>query len=101
VRNDRQTVIETLGLSYHRYRGLLGSPYAGATYIAYPTGVGAAIIAWHALQHAWSAPGEMIGVLTGVDLARLLPQNRADAIRRDLVAWDIDLFQSVRDATEA
>ena len=100
VRNDRQTVIETLRLSYHRYRGLLGSPYAGATYIAYPTGIGAAIIAWHALQHAWSAPGEMTGVLTGVDLARLLPQNRAAAIRRDLVAWDIDLFQSVRDATE-
>ena len=23
-----------------------------------------------------------------------------DAIRRDLVAWDIDLFQSVRDASE-
>jgi hypothetical protein len=29
----------------------------------------------------------------------LLPRSRADAIRRDLVAWDIDLFESVRDAT--
>ncbi len=106
VRNDRQTVIETLGLSYLRYRGLLGSPYAGATYIAYPTGVGAAIIAWHALQEALPssgsgpASGELAGVLTGVDLARLLPQSRADAIDRDLVAWDIDLFRSVRDASE-
>lgn len=106
VRNDRQTVIETLGLSYLRYRGLLGSPYAGATYIAYPTGVGAAIIAWHALQEALPssgsgpAGGNLAGVLTGVDLARLLPQRRADAIDRDLVAWDIDLFRSVRDASE-
>jgi len=100
VRNERQTVTETIGLSYHRYQGLLGSPYAGATYISFPTGVGAAIVAWHALQHASSAPEEIVGVLSGVDLARLLPQARADAIRRDLVAWDIDLFQSVRDASE-
>jgi len=101
VRNDRQTVIETLGLSYSRYRGLLDSPYAGATYIAYPTGIGAAIMAWHALHHASAEPWAMTGVLTGVDLARLLPQGRIDAIHRDLVAWDIDLFQSVRDASEA
>ena len=100
VRNERQTLIETLGVSYHRYAGLLGSPYAGATYISYPTGVGAAIMAWHTLQYARSTPGQIVGVLTGVDLARLLPQVTADAIRRDLVAWDIDLFQSVRDATE-
>ncbi|UHD14269.1 hypothetical protein [Thiocapsa bogorovii] len=26
---------------------------------------------------------------------------RADAVRRDLVAWDIGLFESVRDASEA
>lgn len=100
VRNERQTVIETIGLSYQRYQGLLGSPYAGATYISFPTGVGAAIVAWHALQHARSAPGEIVGVLSGEDLARILPQGRADAIRRDLVGWDIDLFQSVRDASE-
>jgi hypothetical protein len=100
VRTERQTLIETLGVSYHRYAGLLGSPYAGATYISYPTGVGAAIMAWHTLQYARSTPGQILGVLTGVDLARILPQVTADAIRRDLVAWDIDLFQSVRDATE-
>jgi hypothetical protein len=36
--------------------------------------------------------------VTGEDLARLLPQSRIDAVRRDLVAWDIDLFESTRDA---
>lgn len=101
VRNERQTVVETLGLSYRRYQDLLGTPYAGSTYISYPTGVGAAIVAWHALQHARSAPGSLCGVLSGEDLARLLPQTRIDAVRRDLVAWDIDLFQSVRDASGA
>ena len=35
---------------------------------------------------------------TGEDLATLLPRSRVDAVRRDLVAWDIDLFESVRDA---
>jgi hypothetical protein len=40
-------------------------------------------------------------VVTGEDLARILPRPRADAIRRDLVGWDIDLFESVRDASAA
>jgi saccharopine dehydrogenase (NAD+, L-lysine forming) len=99
VRNDRQTTIETVGLSYLRYRGLLDSPYAGATYISYPTAVGAAILAWHSLAFLREDGGELSGVITAEDLARLLSRSRADAIRRDLVAWDIDLFESVRDAT--
>jgi saccharopine dehydrogenase-like NADP-dependent oxidoreductase len=99
VRNDRQTAIETVGLSYRRYRELLGTPYAGATYISYPTAVGAAILTWHALALIRSDPGVLVGVITAEDMARLLPRPLADAIRRDLVAWDIDLFESVRDAT--
>ncbi len=79
--------------------GLLGSPYAGATYISYLTAVGAGILAWHALAFLREEGGELIGVITGVDLARLLPRSRADAIRRDRVAWDIDLFETVRDVT--
>lgn len=101
VRNERQTVIETVGLSYLRYPETLNSPYAGATYISYPTAVGAAILAWHALEYARTeAGGGLHGVITGEDLARILPRPRADAIRRDLVGWDIDLFESVRDASE-
>lgn len=100
VRNEHQTVVETVGLSYLRYPGLIGTPYAGATYISFPTAVGAAILAWHALDYARSGTGSRLsGVLGGVDLARILPRARADAIRRDLVAWDIDLFDSMRDAT--
>jgi saccharopine dehydrogenase (NAD+, L-lysine forming) len=101
VRNERQTVIETVGLSYLRYPETLNSPYAGTTYIAYPTAVGAAILSWHALEYARTEPGaRLCGVITGEDLARILPRPRADAIRRDLVGWDIDLFESVRDASE-
>ena len=37
----------------------------------------------------------------GEDLAGLLPRRRVDAVRRDLVAWDIDLFESARDANGA
>lgn len=99
VRSDRQTTIETVGISYLRYQGLLNSPYAGATYISYPTAVGAAILTWHALAFVREESGELGGVITGEDLARLLPPSRVEAIRRDLVAWDIDLFESVRDAT--
>ncbi len=98
VRNERQTIIETVGLSFLRYRDLLGTPYAGATYISYPTAVGAAILGWHTLCHVRTEPGSIRGVVTGEDLARLLPQPRIEAVRRDLVAWDIDLFESTRDA---
>ncbi len=60
-----------------------------------------AILAWHALDYARLGSGSRLtGVQDGVDLARILPRARGDAIRRDLVAWDIDLFDSVRDATE-
>jgi len=99
VRNERQTIIETVGLSFLRYRELLGTPYAGATYISYPTAVGAAILGWHTLCHVRAEPGSIAGVVTGEDLARMLPRPRIDAVFRDLVAWDIDLFASTRDAT--
>ncbi len=98
VRNDRQTIIETVGASFLRYRDLLDTPYAGATYISYPTAVGAAILAWHTLCHAWGDSGAIRGAMTGEDLARLLPRSKIEAVRRDLVAWDIDLFTSTRDA---
>ncbi len=102
IRTERRTVIETIGLSYQRYRGLIGSPYAGATYISYPTAVCAAILLWHTLEHMRAGRGaKLVGVLTGEDLAKLLPRSRAHAIRRDLVAWDIDLFGGVRDASES
>jgi saccharopine dehydrogenase (NAD+, L-lysine-forming) len=98
VRNEKQTSIETVGLSFLNYHGLLGTPYAGATYISYPTAVGAAILAWHVLGQTWEAPGSICGIVNGEDLALYLPRTRVDAIRRDLVAWDINLFESVRDA---
>lgn len=98
VRNERQTLVETVGLSYLRYQALLDSPYAGATYISYPTAVGAAILAWHTLEHIRAEPGSIAGVVTGEDLAGLLPRTRVDAVRRDLAAWDIELFEGVRDA---
>mgnify|MGYP005858831805 FL=1 len=82
IRTERRTVIETIGLSYLRYPGLLGSPYAGATYISYPAAVCAAILAWHALEYARTQRGSRLaGVLTGEDLARILPRSRAYAIR--------------------
>jgi hypothetical protein len=98
VRSERQTLVETVGLSYLRYKALLDSPYAGATYISYPTAVGAAILAWHTLEHLRAEPGSIRGVVTGEDLAGLLSRTRVDAVRRDLAAWDIELFEGVRDA---
>jgi saccharopine dehydrogenase (NAD+, L-lysine forming) len=99
--HDRsRTFLETVALSYHRYREILDTPYAGATYISYPTGIGAAILMWHALEHARAGEGELRGVLSSEDLAKSFPRGRLDAVRRDLVAWGLDLFRSVREAGE-
>jgi hypothetical protein len=98
LRNRSRALVETVGLSYHRYRAMLDTPYAGATYISYPTGVGAAILMWHALAHARVGEGELRGVLSSEDLARSFPRARLDAVRRDFVAWGLDLFQSVHGA---
>ena len=96
VRNERQTLVKTVGLSYLRYPALLDSPYAGATYISYPTAVGAAILAWHTLEQMRAEHGSIRGVLTGEDLAECLPRTRVEAVRRDLAAWDIELFEGDR-----
>lgn len=98
LRNRARTLIETVGLSYHRYRDLLDTPYAGATYISYPTGIGAAILMWHALEQARAGEAELRGVLSSEDLARMFSRARLDAVRRDFVAWGLDLFHGVRDA---
>jgi saccharopine dehydrogenase (NAD+, L-lysine forming) len=98
LRSRSRTLIETVGLSYHRYHDLLDTPYAGATYISYPTGIGAAILMWHALEHARLGEGVLRGVLSSEDLARAFPKSRLAAVRRDFVAWGLDLFQSVRDS---
>jgi hypothetical protein len=53
---------------------------------------------WHALAHARVGEGELRGVLSSEDLARSFPRARLDAVRRDFVAWGLDLFQSVHGA---
>lgn len=87
-----------MSLSYLRYRGLLGSPYVGATYISFPMAVGAAILARHALAFLREEGGGLVGAFTGEDQTRLQPRSRADGIRRHFVAWYIDLFETVRGA---
>jgi saccharopine dehydrogenase (NAD+, L-lysine forming) len=100
VRNDRQTAIETVGLSYLRYHGLLNTPYAGATYISYPTAVGAAILAWHALEHASaSRPATLVGV---VDREKtLLACCRAHAPTRSVAIWSPGTSTSSRRVRDA
>jgi hypothetical protein len=102
VRNDRQVTIETVGLSYLRYRGLLGSPYAGATYISYPTAVGAAILAWHALEFLREEGGDLAGISTCSRVCAMPRRSEAfagrrndfEALRHGRGSW----FEQLRDA---
>ena len=56
-------------------------------------------LVWHTLCQGRAEPGSIEGVITSEELARWVPRPRIDAVFRDLVAWDIELFASTRDAT--
>lgn len=45
-----QPAIESVGVGFSHYHRLIGTPFSGATYIAYPTGVAAAVLAFYALK---------------------------------------------------
>lgn len=89
-----QKSIESIGVSFNRYRDLLKTTYAGATYISYPTGVGAGVLAFYCLlqrkHHA------LKGVLTTEQLPSLLGPVTNDLIKRELSRNRISLIHSIR-----
>lgn len=89
---NRGDVVEVMGLSFHKYRELSGTPYRGATYVAYPTGVGAATLLFHSLLSGNSNVKQLRGVVRTEELPRLLGPQATEAIRSDLARFNIDLI---------
>ncbi len=92
---------ETTGFSFHRYRDLLDTPYSGSTYIAYVTGVGAAILLFHAHKH-WQEEGhDLIGILRGEDLPPRFGLERTDAVKRELCNYKLDFVSHSHSLTHS
>lgn len=93
----QRPVVESVGIRFSRYRELLGGPYSGATYIAYPTGVAAAVLVFYSLL------GRAQGVsLNGIIAPELLPErlgsDLSDRIKRELVELGIEFSNRMNSA---
>lgn len=91
--NKNEPVLnEIVGLSYHRYTDLLNTEYSGATYISYPTGVGAAILLFHTYKSWLKNRSTISGILGTEKLPALLGESINGEIKREISSFDIDLF---------
>ena len=95
VSPNRGTVVESVGVSFSRYRELLGTPYSGATYIAYPTGVAAAVLLFYAMQGA-QVGGALKGIIAPESLPERLGVEQTDRIKRKLAEYGIDFTTRMR-----
>lgn len=85
------TQVQTTGLNFNRYSNLLRTPYSGATYISYPTGIGAAILVYFTHQ-IWQKDKRCCsGVLKAEDLPHKMGTDLTNQLKRDLCAYQIDL----------
>ena len=85
----RQSVIEGVGIRFSRYHDLLGTPYSGATYIAYPTGVAAAVLIYYALRAKQRGAG-LRGMLSPELLPKLLGGETVGRIKHELAELGIE-----------
>ncbi len=95
---EKEHVTEIIGLSFHTYTKLSETPYRGATYISYPTGIGAAILLFHSLA-TWEADTQgMLGVVRAEELPRLIGPNATERVIDDLARYDIDIISHTHSA---
>lgn len=78
VQKDKKRIVlmnEAIGLSFNTYQQLLGTPYSGATYISYPTGVGAAILLFYTYQSWQKDKKKFSGVIKAEELPAKIGSN--------------------------
>jgi len=91
---------ESIGLSFHRYADLLGTPYSGATYISYPTGVGAAILLFYTHELWQKDKNQLRGILRAEELPPRMDTARVDLIKREMCAYKIDFISHTHSFTK-
>ncbi|PIR44521.1 MAG: hypothetical protein COV10_04315 [Candidatus Vogelbacteria bacterium CG10_big_fil_rev_8_21_14_0_10_51_16] len=102
TKKTRESVLttESTGLSFHRYAELLDTPYSGATYISYPTGVGAAVLLFYTYKLWQSDKTKLGGILRAEELPALLGAAMTDVVKRELSAYKIDFISHTHSLTK-
>lgn len=92
IRNKMTTIVESTGLSFNRYTELVNTPYSGATYISYPTGIGAAVLLFYCLKN-WQKNQELFsGILKAEDLPEKMDGAYVNQIKQEMSAYKFDFF---------
>ncbi len=81
---------ETTGLSFHKYPQLIETPYSGATYIAYPTGIGAAILLFYAYLSWTKNKQGFSGIIKAEELPAKISPEEIEEIKRKMSSYMID-----------
>ena len=89
----RVTSSESVGVSFSEVTSLVKTPFSGATYISYPTGIGAAVLLFHGLMYAQTHP--LKGVLATEALPQLFGPALCDIIKRELGSYKLNLFHAI------
>ncbi|MBI2463396.1 saccharopine dehydrogenase [Candidatus Peregrinibacteria bacterium] len=91
----KDDVVEVTGLSFHRYKDLLNSPYRGATYISYPTGIGAAVMFYYT-HKAWKQNRKNVnGIIRGEQLPMKIGPHLSETMKLELTKFGIDFVSHV------
>jgi saccharopine dehydrogenase-like NADP-dependent oxidoreductase len=91
----RTFITESVGISFHRYLELLDTPYSGSTYISYPAGIGASIIAFYALESWTDSNDKLKGVLATEQLPKILGSKLSKILKNELSYYKIDIISHI------
>ncbi len=90
--DEKIRTIESVGLSFNKYRELLKTPYSGSTYVSYPTGVAAGILIYYSLLNK----KRLSGVILSENLPELFEHTVNDIIKRELGNYKINLINQIK-----
>ena len=79
-------------MSFHRYEKLLGTPYSGATYVSYPTGVGAAILLYYTYKSWEKDKKKFMGIIKAEELPSKIGEVIVNDIKREMSSYMIDFI---------
>lgn len=84
--------VESIGISFSKYKELVKTPYSGATYVSYPTGISAGILIYYSLLQREF----LSGVILSENLPKFFGNSINDIIKRELSSYKINIYNLIK-----
>ncbi|MEM3122395.1 MAG: hypothetical protein QXH60_03060, partial [Candidatus Pacearchaeota archaeon] len=91
-KGKKANIIESTGFSFHKYKQLLGTPYSGATYISYPTGISAAVLLFYTFKSWLKDKEKLRGIIKTEELPFSLENEFIEKIKQKLSSYALDFI---------